>query len=87
MKKRIAKYAFLVLFLATSCEALISFNSKPEELTASKRKDSAILNSILKVLSEDHFKPLDINDEFSSKMFDLYLEKLDYIIKILLNYV
>lgn len=78
MKKRIAKYAFLVLLLATSCEALISFNPKPEGDKPNYKKDKAILNSILTVLTGDHFKPLPINDEFSSKMFDLYIDKLDY---------
>lgn len=78
MKKRIAKYAFLVLFLATSCEALISFNPKPVDDKLSDRKDKAILNSILTVLTGDHYKPVPINDDFSSKMFDLYIDKLDY---------
>lgn len=77
MKKRIAKYSFLLLLLA-SCEALISFNSKTNDSSEAGNKDVAILNSVIRVLEKDHYSPVKLDDAMSSKMFDLYLERLDY---------
>ncbi len=72
MNKRIAKFSFLLVLLA-SCEALISFSSKTQT-----DKDAVILSALLKVLEKDHFNPIQLNDSLSSKLFDLYIEKLDY---------
>jgi len=72
MKKNIAKYTFLLLLLG-SCEALISFNS-----VSNGNKDVAILNTVLRVLESNHYAPKDIDDSLSTKMFDLYLDRIDY---------
>lgn len=43
-----------------------------------KKKDEVILNLIYNVLNSSHFSPQEINDDFSVKVFDHYLESLDY---------
>ncbi len=42
------------------------------------KKDEVILNLIYNVLNSSHFSPQDINDDFSEKVFDHYIESLDY---------
>tara|TARA_R110002050_G_scaffold225447_1_gene361344 strand:+ start:17386 stop:19458 length:2073 start_codon:yes stop_codon:yes gene_type:complete len=43
-----------------------------------EKKDKVILNLIYQVLNSNHFSPQDLNDEFSQKVFDNFLESLDY---------
>lgn len=42
------------------------------------KKDEVILNLIYNVLNSSHFSPQEINDDFSEKVFDHYIESLDY---------
>lgn len=42
------------------------------------KKDKVIVNLIYNVLNTSHFAPQVINDEFSSKVFDHFIENLDY---------
>ena len=42
------------------------------------KKDEVILNLIYNVLNSSHFSPQEINDDFSEKVFDHYMESLDY---------
>lgn len=41
-------------------------------------KNQAIQETIHRVISEGHFSPKDLNDDFSKKVFDKYLEMSDY---------
>lgn len=41
-------------------------------------KNQAIQETIHRVISEGHFSPKDLNDDFSKKVFDKYLEMTDY---------
>ncbi len=40
-------------------------------------KEVMIQNAIMKVLEEAHFRPQDINNEYSTKVFDYYIEYID----------
>ena len=42
-----------------------------------EEREIMIQNAIMKVLEEAHFKPQDINNEYSSKVFDYYIEYID----------
>lgn len=42
------------------------------------KKDKVIVNLVYNVLNTSHFAPQVINDEFSSKVFDHFIENLDY---------
>ena len=59
---------FVILFIAYGF-GFVSDNSGKEELT---------FDIVLKHLNELHFAPQTLNDDFSRKAFDLYLENLDY---------
>ena len=40
-------------------------------------KEKVLIQTILDRLAQLHFKPVDINDQFSENVFDLYLDRLD----------
>lgn len=48
-------------------------------------KNKIVLDIVMSGLNNAHYNPVDINDDFSSKFFDLYLERLDYNKKFLLQ--
>ncbi len=69
--KRNYKLVLLVLMLAfASC----SFTNKTFE---DPNKDKMLLQLITYVLGEGHFNPKELNDSFSEKIFNGYLEQLD----------
>lgn len=70
MKKNY-KVLLLVLLLAfASC----SFTSKSIE---NSNKDKLLIQVITYVLQQSHFNPIDLDDEFSSKLFDHYIQTVD----------
>ncbi len=42
------------------------------------KKDQVIMNMIYSVLSTNHFSPAEINDDYSEKVFDDFIENMDY---------
>jgi carboxyl-terminal processing protease len=42
------------------------------------QKEAILMRSILMALNQYHYQPQEINDDFSRKVFDLYLTRLDY---------
>jgi carboxyl-terminal processing protease len=57
--------------LGTRCAAALS---GPEEA----RKDKVILELMVRALNSSHYRPVDINDEYSNKAFDLYIKRSDF---------
>ncbi|MCB0662080.1 MAG: carboxy terminal-processing peptidase [Saprospiraceae bacterium] len=43
----------------------------------SEQKESVLINTILTSLQRFHFQPVPIDDQFSEKLFDLYMDRLD----------
>jgi carboxyl-terminal processing protease len=48
-------------------------------------KEQAILSRTIALLKLEHYKPVEINDDFSHKVFDMFLERSDYNKKIFLQ--
>ncbi|HLG03904.1 MAG TPA: carboxy terminal-processing peptidase [Bacteroidia bacterium] len=78
-KFRIALLAVPVLagitaytFLGSRCAAAFG----PDE--PGNQKNEIILDLTLRVLSNSHYRPLELNDEFSHKAFDTYLKRSDF---------
>ncbi len=65
------RYLFLLLILGLG---LGFYNPIGKE----EKKDKVILNLIYQVLNSNHFSPQDLNDDFSQKVFNNFLESLDY---------
>lgn len=68
MKKNVV---FLLLLLVSS--ASCSFTKKFDD----PDKDKLLLNIVQHVLTNGHFNPIDINDDFSKKLYKSYIEHLD----------
>ncbi len=67
------KYKFLMLALLIAF-ASCSFTSKSFE---SSDKDKLLIEIITHVLRQGHFSPQDIDDDFSSRVFNDYINQLD----------
>lgn len=67
------------IFLGSRCAAAY----KPEDVN--KKKEQAILDITLRVLNSTHYNPIKVDDNYSHKVFDTYLERMDYSRKILLQ--
>ena len=71
LMKNKSRYLILAfVFAIASC----SFTTKKFE---GNDKEKVLLQLITYVLQEGHFSPKDINDEFSSNIFDEYLNRID----------
>ncbi len=66
-------------FLGSRCAAA----SHPSD--SDPKKEAVVLDIMLKILKNAHFRPLEINDDFSHKIYDTYLKRADYNKKILLQ--
>src|SRR5208283_747836 len=71
-KRPTRRFSFL-LTVAILSVILISYIFCQRE-----NKDEIIVQLVMKTLGTTHFSPLDIDDAFSEKVFNLYLKKLDY---------
>ncbi len=69
------KFRFKISFLAIS--ALLIFLAFTTE-TENTQKDKILLQVILQGLSQVHYEPQELDDDFSGKVYDLYLKRLDY---------
>ena len=69
-----SKNLFTLLIAFIMCLASCSFVSKDFDTTD---KDNLIIQLITYVLDQAHFLDKEINDEFSEKVFDTFLENLD----------
>ena len=56
---------------------LVAMGGAKEESNESEN-NKIIFNLILEYLKRAHYEPLKINDEFSQRVYDLYLKSLDY---------
>ena len=45
---------------------------------ATLTKNQAILSTISKVIADGHYSPKDLNDDFSQRVFQRYMEMTDY---------
>lgn len=66
------KYKFLLLATLIAF-ASCSFTSKAD----SRDKDKLLIELITSVLAQAHFSPQDVDDDFSSRVFDDFIEQLD----------
>lgn len=46
-------------------------------LENNKEKESVLMQNVLQILNRYHYQPQNINDAFSKKVFDIYLENID----------
>jgi carboxyl-terminal processing protease len=71
--KMINKYRYIFLLLIVGL-GFGFYNPSGQQ----EEKDKVILNLIYQVLNSNHFSPQTLNDDFSEKVFDNFLESLDF---------
>lgn len=73
----------LLLLLPVAAVALVSYTyiSRP----AVSEKEEAIDQILMQSLAQVHYSPMIVNDDFSQKVFKIYLERLDYSKKFLIE--
>jgi carboxyl-terminal processing protease len=73
----------LILLLPVAAIALVSYTyiSRP----AASEKEEAIDQILMQSLAQVHYSPMIVNDDFSQKVFKIYMERLDYSKKFLIE--
>src|ERR1017187_8116427 len=67
-KNRLVKVlAIVLIFSLFACYATVK----------NTNKNQVLLQVLMDELKNDHFAPLELNRQFSEKLFDLYLKRLD----------
>ncbi len=75
------KIKFFVLGMFAALALGFSFSGEDD----TSKKDKVILNLIYGVLNQSHFSPQIVNDDFSEKVFDHFIENIDYSKRFLLE--
>jgi len=73
-------FGFIPLFILASLKAPLLFSAAllfTAHLAAGQAPAGNRANMLVKVLSENHYAPRTLNDEFSGQVFDRFLESLD----------
>ncbi len=67
-----------VVFIGTILASLLVFSfCKPHNENDTNKNQKTILKNIRRILSLRHFKPKELNDQYSEKVFDKYIESID----------
>lgn len=67
----------LVLYLVLTYVPSASFAGSADQPQDFEQKRQVLLELMMQGLASSHFDPVMINDDFSEKVFDLYVERLD----------
>ncbi len=67
------KKLLIILTAIAVSIVLISLTTQDDE-----HKEKLVVNKTYEILKIAHYNPQDLNDEFSQKIYDLYLQSLDY---------
>ncbi len=66
-----------ILILATVVLSAWFLNSAFRTASSNSEKETILIQTIASGLSELHYKPVNIDDDFSKKMYRTYLDRLD----------
>ena len=68
------KFRGFVLFALTTLVFLVAANYPP---TNNTQKEAILMQTLLSGLGQLHYSPQEINDDFSGRVYDLYIERID----------
>jgi len=78
MKRKLVFFALAVL-------ALGLFGAYQYQETVNKEKETIVTDLVVNALKYAHYDVVEMDDKFSNEVFDIYLERLDYTKKFLLQ--
>lgn len=84
-KVRIALFAIPAVIGFTTYILLSSRCAAAPKSEVATKKEAVVLDIMLRILHNAHFRPLEINDDFSHKIFATYLKRADFNKKIVLQ--
>jgi carboxyl-terminal processing protease len=84
-KIRIALFAIPAVIGFTTYILLSSRCAAAPKSEEANKKEAVVLDIMLRILKNAHFRPLEINDDFSHKIYATYLKRADFNKKILLQ--
>lgn len=73
--ERVKKFVMLSFTMALAVLLVFGFSASPD--TEIKQKNEALLRVIMQDLAAEHFEPIALTDDFSDRVFKLYIDNLD----------
>ena len=71
------KKNYKIILLITAISAVLFWSFRPKKVEANPEKDKLLLELLSYVLEKGHYSPVAIDDKFSEKVYDKYLNALD----------
>ncbi len=70
------RYTAILMGLVVSVVFFLAA-TKPNVVVDNAEKDKVLIQAILSGLGQMHYKPMEVDDAFSKRVFDLYIDQLD----------
>ena len=71
------KKNYKIILLVTAISAVLLWSFRPKKVEANPEKDKLLLELLAYVLEKGHYSPVAMDDKFSEKVYDKYLNSLD----------
>lgn len=71
------KKNYKIILLVTALSAVLFWSFKPKKIEGNPDKDKLLLELLSIVLERGHYSPIAMDDNFSEKVYDKYLNSLD----------
>ncbi len=71
------KKNYKIILIITALSAVLFWSFRPKKVEANPEKDKLLLELLAYVLEKGHYSPIAMDDEFSEKVYDKYLNSLD----------
>lgn len=71
------KKNYKIILLITALSAVVFWSFRPKKVASNPEKDKLLLELLAYVLEKGHYSPIAMDDAFSEKVYDKYLNSLD----------
>ncbi|WP_339887584.1 carboxy terminal-processing peptidase [uncultured Flavobacterium sp.] len=71
------KKNYKIILIITALSAVLFWSFRPKKVEANPEKDKLLLELLAYVLEKGHYSPIALDDKFSEKVYDKYLNSLD----------
>jgi carboxyl-terminal processing protease len=71
------KKNYKIILLVTALSAVLLWSFRPKKVEANPEKDKLLLELLAYVLEKGHYSPVTMDDKFSEKVYDKYINSLD----------
>jgi carboxyl-terminal processing protease len=71
------KKNYKIILIITALSAVLFWSFRPKKVEANPEKDKLLLELLAYVLEKGHYSPIALDDKFSEKVYEKYLNSLD----------